>query len=128
MLSWELEDWITDAGATVVERRFLDKDALTQQENLLFEIWLLDTEARNGGLSQYFLNRGTSQWLSCISAARDGGLSSFAPFADAVNAIIGSTNDPYEAINSSGDGAENLWYTYQSSVVTQLMELHRSAL
>ena len=128
MLSWDLEDWITETGAALVERHFLDPQSLTPQETLLFEIWLLDTEARNGGLSQYFLNRGITQWLKCISAARDGGLSAFAPFVDATNAIIGSSSDPYDAINSAGDSAENLWYTYQPAVIKQLMELHRGAL
>ena len=50
MLSWDLGDWITDAGADVLDKRLADPMGLTPAESVVYEIWLLDTEARNGGL------------------------------------------------------------------------------
>jgi len=51
MLPWHLEDWLTDTGGRVVEKeaRFGNK-SLSEQEQLILEIWILDTEARNIGM------------------------------------------------------------------------------
>jgi len=120
MLSWDLEDWITDTGAAILDKRLVDPTALTPIEGLIFEIWLLDTEARNGGLSQYFCNRGVEQWKSCKSAAHSLRLTTFSPFADAVDEMVSGESDVYEVINVNGIEAENLWYGYQETVVLQL--------
>lgn len=128
MLPWDLEDWITDVGANVVDKRYADPTSLTSTEQLVYEIWLLDTEARNGGLSQYFCNHGLPQWNSCLAITESTCLKSFAPFAAAVNALIAGTEDPYLAINARGDEAENLWYPYQTSVVEELRSLCKNAL
>lgn len=56
--TWDLEDWITDVGADLVEKRFANASSLTTMESAAYEIWLLDTEARNGGVSQYLCNHG----------------------------------------------------------------------
>lgn len=128
MLSWDLEDWITDAGADVVDKRFADATSLTPAESGLYEIWLLDTEARNGGLSQYFCNHGLQQWVAYQAAARTIGLTSFREFANAVNTIIGAADDPYEAIRAQGDPAEDLWYSYQALAVQELRGLVQNAL
>lgn len=61
MLSSFLEDWLTDAGDRVVRKLAAGVGALSSEERLVFEVWLLDTEARNGGLSQYFANHGLGQ-------------------------------------------------------------------
>lgn len=128
MLTWDLEDWITDVGADLVEKRFANASNLTTMESAVYEIWLLDTEARNGGVSQYFCNHGLQQWAACQTAAVAVGLSSFHAFADALNAIIGTAQDPYEVIRAQGDPAEDLWYSYQSAVVQELRGLYQNAL
>jgi len=128
MLTWDLEDWITDVGADLVEKRFANASSLTTMESAVYEIWLLDTEARNGGMSQYFCNHGHDQWSACQAAALAVGLSSFRAFADALNAIIGTAQDPYEVVREQGDPAEDLWYSYQSAVVQQLKEIYQNAL
>ena len=128
MLTWDLEDWITDVGADLVERRFANASSLTTTESAVYEIWLLDIEARNGGASQYFCNHGIQQWAACQAAAVAVGLSSFRTFADALNAIIGTAQDPYEVIRAQGDPAEDLWYFYQSGVIQELREIHKNAL
>jgi len=109
MLPWDLEDWITDVGANVLDKRHLQGQVLNEHEELVYEVWLLDTEARNGGLSQYFLNHGLSQWQSCCARAANIGLTSIGPFIAAVNKRLAAAEDPYEAIRSGGDAAEDLW-------------------
>ena len=126
MLSWDLEDWITDVGADLLDRHFLNPESLTPIEALVYEIWLLDTEARNGGVSQYFCNHGITQWQSCVAKAK--ALRSFQPFVEAVEKIIQASPDPYRAINSSGRDAEDLWFKYQKQVVLELKQLYASAL
>lgn len=128
MLSWDLGDWITDAGADVLDKRLADPMGLTPAESVVYEIWLLDTEARNGGLSQYFCNQGLQQWVACQAATRTIGLTSFREFANAVNAVIGAAEDPYEAIWAQGDPAEDLWFSYQALVVHELRGLVQNAL
>ena len=128
MLTWDLEDWIKDVGADLVERRFANASSLTTIESAVYEIWLLDTEARNGGVSQYFCNHGLQQWTACQAAALAVGLSSFRAFADALNAIISTAQDPYEVVRAQGDPAEDLWYSYQSAVVQELKGLYQNAL
>jgi hypothetical protein len=128
MLPWHLEDWITDVGANVLDKRLASPDSLSHLENLIYEVWLLDTEARNGGLSQYFGNHGLSQWQSCLAATEAVGLKSFVPFANAVASLISETEEPYLAIVKQGDEAEDLWYGYQASVVEELQSLCKNAL
>lgn len=126
MLPWDLEDWITDVGANALERR-LAGHTLSPTDQLVYEIWLLDTEARNGGLSQYFCNHGRSQWESCVAAAKHASLSSFEPFALAVASLISNSSDPYSAIREGGDAAEDLWFHHQSAVVRALREFCQDA-
>ena len=123
MLPWDLEDWITDAGADILDKRDATGGSLSPHEELTYEIWLLDTEARNGGLSQYFLNHGLGQWRSCCIKAQTLGLESFAPFAEEVGKLLLNNSDPYEAIRHGGDAAEDLWYKYQVAVVRDLRAL-----
>ena len=123
MLPWDLEDWITDTGADVLEKRLANANALSSIEELIYQIWLLDTEARNGGMSQYFCNHGVEQWQACQAVAHAGKLSAFVPFSDALNSIVAGTPDPYFAIRELGDPAEDLWLRYQLGVVQQLKGL-----
>ncbi|MBA2238296.1 MAG: hypothetical protein H0W24_06300, partial [Lysobacter sp.] len=50
MLPWDLEDWLTDEGDNVVRKAAAAKgeSALNEPERLLYELWLFDTEQRNG--------------------------------------------------------------------------------
>ena len=67
-LPWDLEDWLTEVGGQVVEKQAaLGDSSLSKQDQLILAIWLLDTEARNGGLSQYFANHGVEQWEKCVA-------------------------------------------------------------
>ena len=45
-LPLDLEAWLTDVGDQIVcERASEGENALSAQERLIYEIWLLDTEA-----------------------------------------------------------------------------------
>ena len=121
VLPWELEDWLTDAGDRVVRMLGSAAEAmLTDRERLIYEIWLLDTEARNGGLSQYFCNAGIDQWNACVSLASSA-LPSFPAFAARVVMLLEQNPDPYLAILNAG--GDNLWDEYQEAVVSELRSI-----
>ena len=128
MLPWDLEDWITDVGADILDKRCANPQSLSPIDGLIYEIWLLDTEARNGGLSQYFSNHGLAQWKSCCAAVSLLGLNSFSSFEVEVNSMISGAADPYREINARGDMAENLWYLHQCKVVKELQSLAENSL
>src|SRR5687768_14480667 len=71
-------------------------------QNWLFELWLLDAEQSNGGVSQYFCNHGLKQWDTLSSLARPA-VASFEPFAVNVDEVIGRRPDPYRAIIESSE-------------------------
>jgi hypothetical protein len=127
MLPWDLEDWLTDEGDRVVRTKSA-KHSLSDLDSTIYEIWLLDTEVRNGGLSQYFCNHGVAQWQQCVKLASLGHTPSFALFAEEVNAMIAGASDPYEAINSLGLAAENAWDKHSKSVVSDLRRACSGAL
>jgi hypothetical protein len=122
-LPWDLEDWLTDVGYEVVRKEASQGEAaLTAQEKLIHEIWLLDTEARNGGISQYFANRGKKQWEQCTALATAWPLPSFSPFAKRMSDLLKGNADPYEALIEREVEANELYYAYQIPIVTELRE------
>jgi hypothetical protein len=128
MLPWELEDWLTDEGDKVVRKAAAANsfDALDAGERLLYEVWLFDTEQRNGGVSQYFSNRGRQQW-DALSRLATPALSSFAAFAAKVDAVLGPSEDPYRAVIDS-DVDLDAWYReHQVCLVTELRSAVRTA-
>ena len=127
VLPGNLEDWLTDEGDRVVRARAANLP-LSTVDQLIYEVWLLDTEARNGGLSQYFLNHGRAQWQSCSRAASAGLTPSFIPFAAEVEGMIRGADDPYEAISALGCSTENAWEHYHVAVVAELKAAYERAL
>src|SRR4030095_12221896 len=86
--------------------------ALSSVEQLVSEIWLLDAQTSNGGLSQYFCNYGLSQWKKCMAAA--------ATAARRVEQVITGPRDPYKAILKGGRAAENSYYDHRSQIIRDL--------
>jgi hypothetical protein len=122
-LPWDLEDWLTDVGGRVVEKQgALGDSSLSKLDQLILEIWLLDTEARNGGLSQYFANHGVEQWKRCVALASSDVIPSFRPFAEAVTAMLSRNPDPYLAIIARDAEANDLYHTHQPSIVSELRQ------
>jgi len=122
-LPWDLEDWLTEVGGQVVEKQAaLGDTSLSKQDQLILAIWLLDTEARNGGLSQYFANHGVEQWEKCVALASSDAIPSFAPFAEAVTAMLSGNPDPYLALIARDAEANDLYHTYQFSLVSELRQ------
>jgi hypothetical protein len=117
MLPQDLEDWLTDAGDAVVRK---PHDTRSEEERLIYEIWLLDTEARNGGVSQYFCNGGLDQWRRCVLEASRGTVPSFAPFASQITRMIAGTTDPYEALIQLGSAPDDAWDGAKVAVVSEL--------
>ena len=83
---------------------------------------MLDTEARNGGLSQYFANRGVEQWEKCVALASSDVIPSFTPFAEAVTAMLSGNPDPYLALIARDAEANHLYHSYQPSIVSELRQ------
>lgn len=120
MLPWDLEDWLTDEGAKVVEKAAAKTvAALNEREHLLYEFWLLDTEQRNGGLSQYFYNRGLARWqtLSALAAAT---MPSFAEFAAKVNDVVVGSGDRCQALVGSSVDIDAWYDSHQVRLVSEL--------
>jgi hypothetical protein len=120
-LPWDLEDWLTEQGDEVIQKKASAGDAhLTARERLIYEIWLLDAETRNGGLSQYFANWGASQWEECCSLAVKLSMPAFAEFAKHVSALVEGSADAYLAVLEKGREADQLYYSYQVRIVSEL--------
>ena len=117
----ELDTWLTEEGDRLVRKIATTHgvDALDARERLVYEIWLFDTEQRNGGVSQYFCNRGLEQWRT-LSEIASTALTSFVPLAEVVNQVIDNSTDPYRALIKS---AVNLDAYYQMHRVRLLAEL-----
>lgn len=117
MLPSDLEDWISDAGGEVVEKRVQGAE-LTPDEQLLYEVWLFDTQQRNGGISQYFCNYA-ERWpaLRELAGAR---LPSFVGLARSIERALGSSTDPYEAITDSSARLDTEYGGIASAMVSEL--------
>ena len=95
---------------------------LTPMEQIVYEIWLLDTQARNGGLSQYFCNCGLEQWHSCTAAASAADLTSFRPFAEQLGMLIAGARDPSKALIKKGRAGDEVYDVHSNHIVRQLRE------
>ena len=121
MLPNDLSEWLSDTGGVIVDRRAAGA-ALSPIEQVVYEIWLLDTQKRNGGLSQYFCNCGAEQWRQCIATANDVGLSSFALFATQVDALIAGAKDPYKVLIKQGRVGDDIYDEHSNRIVRELRE------
>jgi len=121
MLPWDLEDWLTDEGDKVVRKAAVaGVDALTPEERLVFEVWLFDTEQRNGGVAHYF-ERGREQWSSLCSVARNV-LAPFSDFAERVDAVVANAQEPYLAVIQSGGALDRAYEECQVALISALRE------
>jgi len=121
MLPNDLNERLSDTGGVMVDRRAAGA-VLSPIEQLVYEIWLLDTQKRNGGLSQYFSNCGLEQWRQCMVVANDVGLSSFPLFATEVNELIAGAKDPYKVLIKRGHVGDDIYDEHSSRIVRELRE------
>jgi hypothetical protein len=111
------------SGGQILNKKASEGEAtLTEREKLIYEIWLLDTETRNGGISQYFANWGLKQWERCHALATTWRLPSFLPFAKGVSHLLTGNADPYLALITRQEEADKLYSSYQTSIVKELRE------
>ncbi len=127
MLSWDLEDWLTEEGDKVVRKAASANsiDALDARERLLYEMWVFDTEQRNGGVSQYFFNRGLEPWDTLSQLAMPA-LLAFSSFAAKVNEVVGRSHDPYHAIINAVVDLDAWYGQYRVRLVTELQATVRA--
>lgn len=114
----ELNDWLTEAGDLVVQKR-AKGEPIDSKEQMIYEIWLLDTQVRNGGLSQYFCNC-PENWEKCVSLAESEGLALFEPFACQLNNLISGAKDAYTRILNRESEASRLYDTHAPKFVAEL--------
>lgn len=126
MRSFYLERWLTNAGDRVVRKAASagTEPALDGHERLLYEYWLFDTEQRNGGVSQYFCNRGLKQW-DALSRLAAPALPSFRAFAAIVDGVVGRSPDPYAAVVASPTDLDALYDERHDLLVTELYSAAR---
>lgn len=104
---WAAEDWLLDAGEET-EHKCMARgvDALTPAERLLREVWILDMETRNGGVSQYFCNHGVERWQQLQEAwLSSSAVPSLRPIIDAINGLIANCA-AYQATLSASPAIE----------------------
>jgi len=119
MLPRDLDDWLTEEGDKVVRKAAAGGlERLDPKERLLYEVWLFDTEQRNGGVSQYFCNEGKEQWQALCALA--AALPAFASIESATNSVIAGADDPYEAVIASGSNLDNVYRTHCEQLISQL--------
>jgi hypothetical protein len=122
MLPQDLEDWLTEEGDRVVRKLVAGKEALTPAEQLIHELWLFDTEQRNGGVSQYFCNHGLAQWETLCRLAWPL-IADFAVFAQAVNSVVAGSTDPYEAVINSRTYLDDHYDAHAAGIIASVREL-----
>jgi hypothetical protein len=125
VLPWDLEDWLTETGDHVVRKMAArGSEPLSPMEQLVYEVWLFDTETRNGGVSQYFGNRGMKGWNQLKSACENFPVPMLKQFIDEVDQALGSDPNPYKvALNTSPPLEERYWDVHQAGIVEELRQV-----
>lgn len=112
----ELETWLTEEGDRIVRLATTNGyTALTSDQQLTYQVWLFDTEQRNGGVSQYFCNRGIEQWGELQQVAMPSS-PAFASFAALVNQVICNTTDAYKTILTSPTDLDAAYITRRAQI------------
>ncbi len=120
-LPFDLEDWLTETGDQIVRKKAAGGfGAISTREQIVYEVWLFDTETRNGGVSQYFCNRGLERWNALLELAHKLGLPRLTEFAGKVNAVVAGTDDPYEAVLGANVNLDAVYEQQQTEVVAEL--------
>ena len=124
VLPWDLEDWLTDEGDRIVTKKAKSGfQSLSEVERAIYEIWLLDSETRNGGVSQYFANQDRERWDAIVQIASTEIVLALRPFVATVMAVIANADDAYDvAINSPVD-FDHVYEQHQIAIVTELRDL-----
>jgi hypothetical protein len=119
LLAQELDDWLTEAGDSIVKKaQASGRASLTDYDRAVHDLWLLDTEARNGGVSQFFCNWGREGWNRLVESCRCIKLPAFHEFAVVVAGVIGDVSDPYGAVLTSN--LDDVYGRSRSAIVAEL--------
>lgn len=121
---WDLEDWLLDAGEAAETKRVQRGDAaLSPAERLVREVWLLDMEIRNGGLSQYFASRGRARWTALVAAEQGCGVPSLRPILAEIERVVAGADDPYLAALHASPAFEAFYELHQPAMLRGLRSL-----
>lgn len=120
MLPWELDDWLTELGDHIVKKKASQGfHVLTPTERSVYEVWLFDTEARNGGVSQYFCNEA-ERWNTLLTVADNPMLPSLKAFAGRVQVRISGAEDPYVAAFNAADELDSAYEQFHTRILEEL--------
>ncbi len=114
MLPLDLEQWLTEAGDRVLHR----PQPWSPGDQLLHEVWLFDTQARNGGVPQYFGNY-PERWPTLLERTAQA-LPEFEPVAAAVERVIAGADDPFEPALAAEAALDAVWEEHRERVVAAL--------
>jgi hypothetical protein len=121
---WALEDWILDAGARAERKRLSHGiEALSPAERLVREFWILDLETRNGGVSQYFANRGVVQREALRGAWLANKVSGLSPIITEVERVIAGAPDLYRAALGAAPAIEAFYEAHRPRILEELRAL-----
>jgi len=119
-----LENWFAEASARIEGKRQTGGNvSLSKDERLVYELWLLDTEIRKGGLTLYFANHGLEQWEHCVALASEI-IPTFARFASMIDKLRSPDSDlsgiGLTAALGSAGRAQRLYHMCRAAIITEL--------
>lgn len=116
-----LEDWLTDIGDQIVRKVAAGEyHAISSHEQLMYEIWLFDTETRNGGVSQYFCNHGVERWNVLLGLVHEAALPRLREFVEIVNKIVAGVVDLYRTVLDADVNLDTVYEQGQAEIVAEL--------
>jgi hypothetical protein len=124
---WEVEAWLLDAGEHATRKMLAEgASSLTRAERLVREVWLLDLEARNGGVSQYFCNRVLAHWQALREAWSVDHVPSLGPIIAEVDTVITGSDDPYLPALAASPGLDEMYEAHQAQMKIELRRFARA--
>ena len=108
-VDYDLEDWLLNAGEKAA-RKEIAGVALSPLERLTREFWSFDLQAMNGGVSQYFCNKGLAGWQSFKAAWLPEIVPSLGIIFTEVDRVIVDSTDAFNATLSASEEINCLYY------------------
>jgi hypothetical protein len=121
MLPWDLEDWLSETA----DRVLAAPQPWPELDQLFREVWLFDTQYRNGGVSQYFSNY-PERWCQLVQLT-EVFLPRFSPVTEAILRIVSNAKDPYAATLARDEELGAVYETHRAEALTRLKETMSAA-
>jgi hypothetical protein len=125
-IDWELEQWLLDTGEKVTLKLMAEGPAsLSLIERFLREVWILDIQTSNGGVSQFFCNYGLSHWNALKESWPSRDVPGLGPIIIEIDRVIAGAEDPYLATLDASPGIEDVYDVHSSRMKAELRDLWR---